>query len=443
MHPRRKYGVEIESVAPASPAAMAGIRAGDTLLAVGGNPVSDIIDYLFHRDGPELALDLEKAGRVTLDLSGQEDTGITLKHFSVKRCGNRCLFCFVSQLPKGMRKTLYLKDEDYRMSFLYGNYITMANLTAADKKRIARQRLSPLYISIHSTDNTIRRRLLGNPKAPDVMKDLEFFRSERLRVHTQIVLCPGMNDGENLARTILDLHRFHPWVMSAAVVPAGLVSASKAGLKPVEKEDALAAVSTLERFQRRFKKRHGENFVYGADELYIKAGLALPDVSEYGELPQLENGVGMVPLFLHEAKKQRLKSVPPAPRPRGAGHPKYLAFTGVSFYPYLKPFIGRLNKKGHDIKLVPVSNSFFSPSITVTGLLTGRDIIRGLGEEVASRDILLVPDTAVKEGKDMFLDDLSVSAVGEALGIRTSLIEATPRGLVKALEDGEKKEKKS
>ncbi|MDA8388969.1 MAG: DUF512 domain-containing protein [Nitrospiraceae bacterium] len=427
MHPKRKYGVEIESVAPESPAARAGIRAGDTLLKVGGNPVSDMIDYLFHKEGRELALELERAGRVTLDLAGgPEDPGITLKHFPVKRCGNHCGFCFVSQLPKGMRKTLYVKDEDYRMSFIYGNYITMANLTAADKRRIARQRLSPLYISIHSTDNGIRRRLLGNPKAPDVMKDLEFFRQQRLRIHTQIVLCPGINDGENLVGTIRDLYRFHPYVMSVAVVPAGLVPPVKAGLRMVEKEDAIDAVSIIERFQRRFRKRHGENFAYGADELYIKAGLALPDVSEYGELPQLENGVGMVPLFLHEAKK--LKPATPSGLKL-----RYLAFTGVSFYPYLKTFTDRLNKKGHDIRLVGVPNGFFGPTVTVTGLLTGRDVLRGLGEEAASRDILLVPDTAVKEGEDMFLDDLSIADIGEALGIRTSLIEATPRGLVRAL----------
>ena len=440
MHRSGRYGVEIESLEPGSPADRAGIRAGDRLLATGGHPVSDLLDYLFYRDGGRLTLELEKAGRVTLDLSGDEDPGIALKHFPVKRCGNRCLFCFVSQLPKGMRKTLYLKDEDYRMSFIYGNYITMANLTAADKRRIARQRLSPLYISVHSTDNRTRRRLLGNPKAPDIMKDLEFLRRHRLQVHAQIVLCPGINDGENLTRTIEDLHRFHPSVMSVAVVPVGLVSAasgSTASLRRVEKKDAFRAISIVQRSQDKFRKIHGENFVYGADELYIKAGLALPDISEYGDLPQIENGVGMVPLFLRETKRLRPKPAAPAgPELR----PKYLAFTGTSFYPYLKPLVERLNKKGHDIKLAPVSNGFFGPGITVTGLLTGSCIIRALGEEAASRDILLVPDTAVKEGEDfLFLDDLSVSDVGRALGIRTRLIEATPRGLAAALEDEEGK----
>lgn len=435
MHQREKSGVEIEGVAPGSLADRAGIEAGDTLLSANGGKVSDMIDYLFyksglsHKAGQTLVLELEKAGRITLEPAEGEDPGIRLKHFAVKRCGNHCAFCFVSQLPRGMRKTLYLKDEDYRMSFIYGNYITMANLTEGDKRRIARQRLSPLYISVHSTDNEIRRRLLGNLRAPDIMKDLKFLRDNRLRVHTQIVLCPGINDGPNLAKTIQDLYLFHPYVMSAAVVPVGLTSHAKAahakaGVRPVEKEDALKAIAVIERFQRRFRKKHGENIVYGADELYIKADSALPQVSEYGDLPQIENGVGMVPLFLHEEKK--LKSVEPSGL-------KYLTFTGVSFYPFAKKFIDRLGRKGHDISLVPVTNGFFGPSVTVTGLLTGRDVLRGLGEEAASHDILLVPETAVKEGEQMFLDDVRISDMEAALGIKTRLIEASPAGLLKAL----------
>lgn len=419
-------------MAPGSIAGRAGIEAGDTLLSVNGNKVSDMIDYLFHKAGPRLALQTERAGRITLDVPEGEDPGIALKHFPVKRCGNHCSFCFVSQLPRGMRKTLYLKDEDYRMSFIYGNYITMANLTEGDKRRIARQRLSPLYISVHSTDNGIRRRLLGNLRAPDIMKDLKFFRDNRLRVHTQIVLCPGINDGQNLARTIQDLYLFHPYVMSVAVVPVGLTAYAKAahakaGVRPVEKEDAVKTISIIERFQRRFRKKHGENIVCGADELYIKAGLALPPVAEYGDLPQIENGVGMVPLFLQEAKKQK------PVEPTGL---KYLTFTGVSFHPYLKKFTDRLGKKGHRISLVPVTNSFFGPSVTVTGLLTGRDILGSLGEEAASHDILLVPETVVREGEDMFLDDVRISDMEAALGIKARLIEATPGGLLRALGEG-------
>ena len=431
MRQREKCGVEIESVAPGSLAEKAGIRAGDTLLGVNGNRISDMIDYLFHKAEPELVLELEKAGRVRIEVPEGRGPGIGLKHFPVKRCGNHCAFCFVSQLPKGMRKTLYVKDEDYRMSFIYGNYITLANLTESDKRRIARQRLSPLYISVHSTDNDTRRRLLGNPKAPDVIKDLKFFRENKLRAHTQIVLCPGINDGKNLVKTIGDLYSFYPYVMSVAVVPVGLTSHgkaahSKAGLRPVEKGDALHAISAIERFQKRFRKKHGENIVFGADELYIKAGAALPPVSEYGDLPQIENGVGMVPLFQHEAKKIR------AMEPTGL---RYLTFTGVSFYPYLKKYIERLGKRGHDISLVPVVNNFFGPSVTVTGLLTGRDVLMGLAEKNAAgqRDILLVPETVVKEGGDMFLDDVNLGDVEAALGMKTMLIKATPGGLLEAI----------
>ena len=425
MRQREKLGVEVESVTRGGLAAMAGISAGDTLISINGNRISDLIDFFFHQDSCTLDMKFKKAGRVKLDIPECGGPGIALKHFPVKRCGNRCVFCFVSQLPKGMRKSLYLKDEDYRMSFIYGNYITMANLTEADKKRITRQRLSPLYISVHSTDNAIRRQMLGNPGAPDIMKDLRFFRENKLRAHTQIVLCPGINDGKSLAKTIRDLYSFYPYIMSIAVVPVGLTSFSKARIRPAGKEEAAEALDTIDRFQKRFRKKHGENIVYGADELYIKAGANLPPVSDYGDLPQIENGVGMVPLFLHQAK-----------RPGQAKNPsllKYLAFTGTSFYPYLSKFIEKLKKQGHHITLVPVENRFFGTSVTVTGLLTGRDVLKSLEEYAPSHDILLVPDAVVREGEDIFLDDVAVTDMEAALGIKALLIGATPQGILEAI----------
>ncbi len=425
MRQREKLGVEVENVAPGSFAAMAGIGAGDTLLSINGNRISDLIDFFFHKDGSPLEMEFRKAGRVKLDVPEWEDPGMTLKHFPVKRCGNRCVFCFVSQLPKGMRKSLYLKDEDYRMSFIYGNYITMANLTDCDKKRIARQRLSPLYISVHSTDNAIRKQMLGNPAAPDIMKDLRFFRENKLRAHTQIVLCPGINDGKALAKTVSDLYSFYPYIMSIAVVPVGLTSFSKSKIKPVEREEAAAALDTIDRFQKRFRKKHGENIVYGADELYIKAGSSLPPIAEYGELPQIENGVGMVPQFLHEARRAGQ-----AKNPSGL---KYLAFTGMSFYPYLARFFEKLRKQGHHVTLVPVENRFFGPSVTVTGLLTGRDVLKSLEEYAPSHDILLVPEAVVRDGEDIFLDDVAVTDMEAALGIKALLIRATPQGILEAI----------
>ena len=424
MRQREKIGVEVEGVTPGSFAALAGVNAGDTLISINGNRISDLIDFFFHKDGNPLDMEFKKAGRVRLEVPEGGNPGISLKHFPVKRCGNRCVFCFVSQLPKGMRKSLYLKDEDYRMSFIYGNYITMANLADCDKKRIARQRLSPLYISVHSTDNDTRRRMLGNPVAPDIMKDLRFFRDNKLRAHTQVVLCPGMNDGKSLAKTISDLYSFYPYIMSIACVPVGLTAFSKTKIKPVGKEEAAEALSTIDRFQKRFRKKHGENIVYGADELYIKAGANLPAVSEYGDLPQIENGVGMVPLFMQEAKR------PGHAAPSGQ---KYLTFTGTSFYPYLARFVERLKKQGHHITLVPVENRFFGPSVTVTGLLTGRDSLKSLEEYAPSHDILLVPETVVRDGSDIFLDDVALTDMEAALGIKARLISATPQGMLEAI----------
>jgi putative radical SAM enzyme (TIGR03279 family) len=421
-------GVIVEEVEPGSPAERAGIQRGDALLSIDGYRVSDTIDYMFLRGGESFDAVVSRGGKkrkVGLELREGEDPGLLLGRFRIKTCGNNCLFCFVAQLPRGLRKSLYLRDEDYRMSFLYGNYVTLSNLTAQDKKRIVGQRLSPLYVSVHSTDRALRNRMLGNPRAPDIMKELRFLSGNRIRMHTQIVLCPGLNDGDALRRTISDLYSFYPYVESVAVVPVGLTAHRKKELRPVEKDDALAALEIIEAFQRRLRKKHGDPLVYGADELYIKAGRAFPPLGEYGELPQIENGVGMVPLFLSRARRLR----PPAPESR----PRYLTFTGESFYPYFAKFIERLVKNGFDIKAVPVENTFFGNSVTVAGLLTGRDVIRALAPEARGRDVLLVPDVALREGHDVFLDDVRPGDLEKALGIKTETVESTPEGLIRRL----------
>ncbi len=219
---RANRGVIIESVTPGTPAAHAGIKTGDALLSINGERIGDVIDYMFYKHEPTLKLVLSRQGEIyteIVDLEEFEDPGIELAHFKVRTCKNNCIFCFVSQLPKGLRKSLYVRDEDYRMSFLYGNYVTLTGLTAEDRKRIARQRLSPLYISVHATDRAVRNRILGNPRATDIMKELRFLKENGIRMHTQIVLCPGVNDGDVLKKTIRDLYSLYPYVASIAVVP--------------------------------------------------------------------------------------------------------------------------------------------------------------------------------------------------------------------------------
>ncbi|MBI5203683.1 MAG: DUF512 domain-containing protein, partial [Nitrospirae bacterium] len=354
--------------------------------------------------------------------------GITLKPFKIKRCTNNCIFCFVSQLPKGLRKSLYIKDEDYRMSFLYGNYVTLTNLSAQDKKRIAQQRLGPLYISVHSTNKAIRNALLGNPKAGDVLKELKFLKENKIRMHVQIVLCPGYNDDKELQRTIRDLYGFYPYVSSIAVVPVGITMHRKSRLIGVEKEDALRALDIIDSFQKRFRKKHGVSVVYGADELYIKGGVNFPALSEYGELPQIENGVGMVPLFISQAKKIK---APQNPEKKKTS----LTFTGTSFYPYLKKITDRLlEKEGININVIPVENTFFGKAITVTGLLTGRDVIRELSDKTDGHECLLIPDVVFRDGEDVFLDDISKKDVEDALGIKVKVIESAPEGIMKGME---------
>jgi putative radical SAM enzyme (TIGR03279 family) len=424
-----KSGLEIEDVTPGSPAEAAGLRKGDMLLSLNGRPLRDAIDFMFFRGEDTLTLeflrDRTKAG-TRFRVNGG-DAGITIKPFKVKTCRNNCLFCFVKQLPKGLRKSLYIKDEDYRLSFLYGNYMTLSNIDSRDKKRIIEQRLSPLYISVHATNRAVRNRLIGNSRASDILKELKFFADNKIRFHTQIVLCPGYNDGKELERTIRDLHKFYPYTSSIAVVPVGLTIHRKQQVQPVTMEDAVRAIETVESLQKRFQKKHGDPLVYCADEMYIKAERPFPSLKEYGVLPQIENGVGMVPLFMSQAKKVRVpKSV--------SCSTKFITFTGASFFPFLKKFIERLSEKDSiDITLLQVDNQFFGTSVSVAGLLTGRDVIRALHDNTDSYQVLIVPDVALREDEDIFLDDVSLRDVESATGLKPIRAEATPQGLINAI----------
>ncbi|MGC2062797.1 MAG: DUF512 domain-containing protein [Thermodesulfovibrionales bacterium] len=425
-----KKGIEIEEVLPDSPADRAGLRPGDQLLTVNGHKLRDAIDLMFHKGYDAIDLMYDRSGTrhdLHIPAPEDEDLGITIRPFKVKICRNNCIFCFVKQLPKGLRKSLYLKDEDYRLSFLYGNYMTLSNIEENEKKRIIEQRLSPLYLSVHTTNTELRNRMLGTPKGCDILKELEFFASHKIRMHTQIVLCPGYNDGKELHNTIRDLYRFFPYVSSIAVVPVGLTMHRRQQLAPVTGDDAAKAIQMVLSFQKRFMKKHGDPVVFCSDEMFIKAGLAFPPLRDYGTLPQIENGVGMVPLFLSQAKKVK---IPAQFKCEG----KFIAVTGVSFYPYLKRFIERLKEKeGLPVEVMPVDNNFFGTSVTVTGLLTGRDIIRTLHDHSDGYDTLLVPDTALKEDEDIFLDDVTLKDVEEATGLRVIRVEATPGGLLDAI----------
>ena len=251
-------------------------------------------------------------------------------------------------------------------------------------------------------------------------------------MHVQIVLCPGYNDDRELQRTIRDLYGFYPYVSSIAVVPVGITMHRRQAIKPVEKEDALKALDIIDSFHKRFRKKHGVSVVYGADELYIKGGVNFPALSEYGELPQIENGVGMVQLFMSQSRKigHQLSSLSPQLKKK-----KFLTFTGISFYPYLKKITDRLlEKEGININVIPVENTFLGKAITVTGLLTGRDVIRALSDKTDGCDCLFVPDTIMREGENVLLDDTSKEDIESALGIKVKVIASTPEGIMKGME---------
>lgn len=424
-------GIQIDCVQPGSLAEESGLRRGDILLAVNSHKLRDAVDFMFYGVDEELKLEIKRDGKIMalrVKRKGSDALGMDFKPFRVMTCRNNCVFCFVKQLPKGLRKTLYVKDEDYRLSFLYGNYITLSNMSKEDKKRITEQKLSPLYISVHSTDRTLRNKLLGNAKNPDILKELKFFSDNKIRFNVQIVLCPGYNDREELQHTLGSLYKFYPYLLSVAVVPVGLTMHRKQQLRPVEKEDAEDALRIIESFQKRFVKKHGNPIVYAADELYLKAGRSFPRLREYGDLHQIENGVGMVPLFLSRAKKLKFPKTTQQKR-------KFLTFTGMSFYPFLKKFVDRISEKQDVyIDVLSVENKFFGTSITVAGLLTGRDVIKTALGRTDGCTAVLVPDV-VLNCDDLFLDDITLRDVEEALGISARKIESTPEGFLRGIMD--------
>jgi putative radical SAM enzyme (TIGR03279 family) len=425
----------VTHISEGSLAQKAGIEKGDSIISVNDHPVRDVIDLMYYTADRSLRLKLKRGDKninLKINNTKSNDIGIEVKSFRTKSCRNKCLFCFVDQLPKGMRKTLYLKDDDYRLSFLYGNYITLTNLSREDKKRIMEQRLSPLYVSVHTTNNDLRKKILGNAKAPNILKEILELTTHKIKIHVQIVICPGLNDGEELERTIKDLQKFYPYVASVAVVPVGLTRHRKKSVTAVEKKDALAIIESIKKMRKRFKRRLGDPIVYAADELYIKADLPIPALKEYGDLSQIENGVGLVSSFINCAKKIKL--------PKKINSKKYALITGTSFMPYLEDFAEKLKSiNGLSLEVFKAENKFFGPSVTVTGLLTGRDVLKTvIGKTKA--DCLLVPDVMLKNGDNIFLDNVTLKDLEENLGISVKSIEATPEGLIKEISDGSKRE---
>ncbi|MBL0224194.1 MAG: DUF512 domain-containing protein [Geobacteraceae bacterium] len=426
-------GLLIEGVTPGSIAAEFELQAGDRLLAVNGHRMHDLIDYSYYTSSEqELLLEVARQDGEIWELEVEreqgEPLGLTFAPPAPAGCRNNCIFCFVHQLPKGLRKPLYVKDEDYRLSFLDGNYVTLANLKPAELKRIIEQRLSPLYISVHATNPDLRETMLGKQGIPSILKQLQVLAAARITLHTQVVLCPGINDGPELERTVTDLAALYPAVQSLAIVPLGLTKHRQRlpQLQPVDSDYARAFIEEWGPKAKTVNRRLKEPFLFLADEFYLKAGLPFPALREYGDLPQIENGVGLVPLFLLDASKT-VRSA------RHLGDLRVTVATGVSSFPFVAEFLAQLgDKTGLTLIPVAVENRLFGESVTVSGLVSGGDIIAALEGKDIGRALLL-PDVMLKEGEGVFLDDISPEELGRKLHCSTATFDSTPQGLYRVL----------
>ncbi|MEG2202319.1 MAG: DUF512 domain-containing protein [Christensenellaceae bacterium] len=397
-----------------------GICVGDEVVSVNGDQIIDYIDYEYYMadefitllvkktDGEELEIEIEK--------DAYEDLGIEFIDDGFRKkicCQNKCLFCFVDQMPKGRRKTLYVKDDDWRLSFLMGNYVTLTNITQKEIDRIISKHISPLYLSVHASDKKIRKFLFGRENAADTFEIMKIFAENGIQMHTQIVMCEGINDGQVLKQTLEELCGLFPNVLSVAVVPVGLTKYRENlyPLKPVSKENAVRTIEMIYGFQKQMLK-YGTRFVFAADEMYIRAKLPLPEFDEYEEFIQIENGVGLVTKFLTEAQDALAEMV--------GGIPKFNRVniaTGADFYPFMCDLAQKIKQVFHiDIEVFEIKNTFFGDTITVTGLLTGRDIVKQLKGKLKN-GVLLLSDVCFKENEHQMLDDMTLEEMEQNLNV--------------------------
>ncbi|MBU1356296.1 MAG: DUF512 domain-containing protein [Candidatus Edwardsbacteria bacterium] len=379
------------------------------LLSVNGHKVSDNIDLRFHQSDDLLdVVYKDRAGkmhRLLIEKDYDDPLGVVLEEPKFHSCGNKCIFCFVDQMPRGMRQALYFKDEDYRLSFLYGNYITLSNIGRSDLERIKQQRLSPLYISVHATEAGLRQRLLGSRRDDDILKIMKDLIAGGIELHTQIVLCPGINDGRHLKKSLSDLLKLYPGVKSIAVVPVGLTKHRQKlyPLRAITKKYSQQLIEEYKRLQRQLRQRFKKTILYFADEFYLNAGLDFPASFWYDDYPQLDNGVGMVRDFWNCFRA--LSSDLPPKLKRGK---TILLISGISGAKVLRPVVARLNRiQGLKCETLLVENGLFGDTVTVSGLLSGGDILSSLKTGKKDPDLIVLPENLLnREGK--FIDDLSL-----------------------------------
>ncbi|WP_353929571.1 TIGR03279 family radical SAM protein [Okeanomitos corallinicola TIOX110] len=415
---------KITKVIPASIAEEIGFEAGDAIVAINGTKPRDLIDYQFLCADEILELEVldtrGKTHHIEIEKDYDDDLGLefeTALFDGLIQCNNHCPFCFIDQQPPGKRSSLYFKDDDYRLSFLYGSYLTLTNLPEKEWQRIEQMRLSPLYVSVHATEPEIRIRLLKNQRAGQILEQIKWFQARRLQIHAQVVVCPGINDGEHLEKTLRDLTSFHtgdiPAVASIAVVPVGLTRfrPQEDELIPVTREKAKEVINQVKLLCQEFKQKFDSSVAWLADEWFLIAGEELPSEAEYEEYPQIANGVGSIRLFIKQFTHAAQELLPAK-----IATPKKLTWVvGNAVETAFQPLVEQLNKvEGLEVNIRALYSDYWGQNISVTGLLTGHDLLFHLKGQDLGAGILL-PQVMLKHGELIFLDDMSVADVSKQL----------------------------
>lgn len=418
--------VKIMGVQPGSVSKKAGIQAGEELFSINGHMIHDVLDYQFYAMETRLRVAVGSAGNertLKIKKGEYEDLGLEFETYLMDRqtgCKNKCCFCFIDQLPSGLRKSLYFKDDDERLSFLFGNYITLTNLTEEHIDRIITMRISPINISVHTTNPELRIDMMKNPFAGEVLRYIPKLAEAGIFMNCQLVLCPGVNDGQELEHTLQDLSQWMPQIQSVACVPVGLTKYRKglASLHGYTREEAQDVLEIVNSFGDRFQKKFGERMVYPSDEFFLKAGVPIPEAGYYGEFSQLENGVGMSAML----KKEFMEALETAEvQPSGK---EISVATSIAAYPLVQSLVDEARKKWHNLNctVYPIINDFFGHEITVAGLITGGDLQKQLqGRPLGKR--LLIPANMLRKERDIFLDDISLVQLQEQLQLEIVPVE--------------------
>ncbi len=419
--------VKVTNVTKGSPAAKAGILPDDYIISINDKEINDVLDYRFYLTEKKVRIKIHRGAElfdVTIKKEEYADIGLDFETFLMDdkhSCRNKCIFCFIDQLPHGMRDTLYFKDDDSRLSFLQGNYITLTNLSDREIERICEMKLSPMNVSVHTTNPELRCSMMKNKNAGKIMDILHAFADSGIKIHAQIVLCKGVNDGEELLRSMRDLSSLFPALESCSIVPAGLTKHRK-GLYPLEAfsaDECAQIINAVTDFSDECLSKYGSRIFFCGDELYIKSGMPLPEEDYYEDYPQIENGVGLITSM----KNEFMREIEYIDEYDTKKTKRCSVATGEAAYPFISSLVEKLSELCYNLtcNVYEIENTFFGENITVAGLITGGDLINQLtGKELG--DTLYLPSVMLRSGEDVFLDDVTVADVEHKLGVRVKTI---------------------